>query len=132
MDALKVRLDKWLWAARFFKTRSLAAVAVSGGKIHSNGQRVKPARIVQVGDTLRIKRGLLEMTVIVKGVSEYRRPAIESAELYLETDESLATRERQREERHLLRSLDDNAKPVGRPTKRDRRLIHDFTRNDSD
>jgi len=131
-DEVKLRLDKWLWAARFFKTRSMASVAVSGGKVHCNGQRVKPARIVQIGDALRIKRGILEMTVIVKGVSGQRRSAKEAAELYLETEESLSTRERQREERRLLRSIHDNAHPVGRPTKRDRRLIHDFTRNDSD
>ena len=132
LNETKVRLDKWLWAARFFKTRSLASVAVSGGKVHSNGQRVKPARIVQVGDILRIKRGVLEMTVIVNGVNAHRRSATEAAELYLETEESLVTRERQREERRLLRSIHDNVRPVGRPTKRDRRLIHDFTRNESD
>lgn len=131
MEEAKVRLDKWLWAARFFKTRSLASVAVSGGKVHSNGQRVKPARVVQMGDVLRIKRGVLEMTVVVQGVSGQRRSAKEAAELYLETEESLLSRERQREERRLLRSIHDNAHPVGRPTKRDRRLIHDFTRNDS-
>ena len=132
MGEVTVRLDKWLWAARFFKTRSMASVAVSGGKVHSNGQRVKPARIVQMGDVLRIKRGVLEMTVIVQGVNDHRRSAKEAAELYLETEESLSMRERQREERRLLRSIHDNAHPVGRPTKRDRRLIHDFTRNDSE
>ncbi len=132
MDEIKIRLDKWLWAARFFKTRSMASVAVSGGKVHSNGQRVKAARIVQVGDVLRIKRGLLEMTVIVKGVNNHRRPALEASELYQETEESISIRTRQREERKLLSSIHDNARPVGRPTKRDRRLIHDFTRTESE
>lgn len=130
IEGEKIRLDKWLWAARFFKTRSMAAIAVSGGKVHCNGQRVKPARIVQEGDLLRIQRGILEMTVMVKGVSGNRRPAKEAAELYLETEESLSARERQREERRLLRSIHGNAQPAGRPTKRDRRLIHIFTRND--
>lgn len=131
-ESSKVRLDKWLWAARFFKTRSMAAEAVGGGKVHSNGQRVKPARVVQVGDELRIKRGILEMTVIVQGVSEQRRPAKEAASLYLETEESLCARQRQREERQLLKSIDGNPRPLGRPTKRDRRLIHNFIRKDSD
>ena len=132
MEDHKVRLDKWLWAARFFKTRSLAAEAVGGGKVHSNGQRVKPARIVLVGDVLRIKRGAMEMTVVVQAVSEHRRPAKEAAELYLETEESIKARERQREEGQLMRSIYDNARPAGRPTKRDRRLIHTFTNKDSD
>lgn len=132
MEELKVRIDKWLWAARFFKTRSLATEAVSGGKIHYNGQRIKPARIVQVGDTVRIKRGILEMTVIVKGINGQRRPAKEAAELFTETTESINLRERLREDRHLLRCLDANAHPLGRPTKRNRRLIHDFTRNDTE
>lgn len=131
MDGLKIRLDKWLWAARFYKTRSLASEAMSGGKVHSNGQRAKPARIVLVGDELRIRRGILEMTVIVRGVNGLRRPATEAAALYEETAESIKARERQREERHLGRSIHDNARPLGRPTKRDRRLIHSFTEGDS-
>jgi len=132
MEAQKVRLDKWLWAARFFKTRSMAAEAVGGGKVHSNGQRVKPARIVQLGDELRIKRGIIEMTVVVQAVSEHRRPAKEAAALYMETAESITAREQQSEERKLLRSVHDNARPVGRPTKRDRRLIRTFTNKDAE
>lgn len=132
MEEHKVRLDKWLWAARFFKTRSMAAEAVGGGKVHSNGQRVKPARTVQVGDELRIKRGIMEMTVVVLAVSDLRRPAKEAAMLYLETEASIKSREQQREERQLLRSVHDNARPIGRPTKRDRRLIRTFTNKDSD
>ncbi len=130
MEDHKVRLDKWLWAARFFKTRTMAAEAVGGGKVHSNGQRVKPARIVQLGDELRIKRGIIEMTVVVKAVSNRRQPAKEAAGLYLETDESIKAREQQRQERQLLRSVHDNVRPAGRPTKRDRRLIHNFTNKD--
>ena len=130
MDAPKVRLDKWLWAARFFKTRSMATQAVDGGKVHCNGQRVKPAREVQVGDLLRIQRGGVEMTVVVKGLSDQRRPAPEAAELYLETEASLTDRQRQREESQLLRSVHDNVRPAGRPTKRDRRLIRTFIRKD--
>lgn len=130
MDQLKVRLDKWLWAARFFKTRSLASEAVSGGKVHCNGQRVKPARAVQVGDLLRIQRGIVEMTVTVLGINDQRRPASEATLLYQETEASLTARERQREEGQLLRSSHDNVRPAGRPTKRDRRLIRTFVRKD--
>ena len=78
MEEVKVRLDKWLWAARFFKTRTMAGQAVSGGKVHCNGQRVKPSRVVQLGDELRIQRGIVEMTVAVKGLSDQRRPAQEA------------------------------------------------------
>ncbi len=131
-EPLAVRLDKWLWAARFFKTRSMASQAVTGGKVHCNGQRVKPSRVVQMGDELRIQRGVVEMTVVVQGLNDQRRPATEAAALYLETETSIAARERQRQEGQLLRSIHDNARPAGRPTKRDRRLIHAFVRKDSD
>ncbi len=131
-EPLAVRLDKWLWAARFFKTRSMASQAVTGGKVHCNGQRVKPSRVVQVADELRIQRGVVEMTVVVQGLNDQRRPAPEAAALYLETEASVAARERQRQEGQLLRSIHDNARPAGRPTKRDRRLIHAFVRKDSD
>jgi ribosome-associated heat shock protein Hsp15 len=132
MEEFKVRLDKWLWAARFFKTRSMAGQAVSGGKVHCNGQRVKPSRIVQLGDELRIQRGIVEMTVVVQGINDQRRPAQEATALYLENETSVAARESQRQERQLLRSIHDNARPAGRPTKRDRRLIRTFVRKDSD
>ena len=132
MDEHAVRLDKWLWAARFFKTRSLATEAVNGGKVHCNGQRVKPSRVVQVGDELRIQRGVVEMTVIVQGINSLRRPATEAIALYRETEDSVTAREQQRQERQLLRSVHDNARPAGRPSKRDRRLIRNFVRKDSD
>ncbi len=132
MDAPQVRIDKWLWAARFFKTRSLATEAVAGGKVHMNGQRVKPAHPVRLGDELRIQRGGLTMTVLVAALSDQRRPAREAAALYQETEASQEARERGREERQLLRSIHDNARPVGRPSKRDRRLIRTFVRKDSE
>jgi ribosome-associated heat shock protein Hsp15 len=117
----RVRIDKWLWAARFFKTRGAATEAVVGGHVHVNGERVKPARDVKVGDRLEIRRGQQRFTVVVTGLAERRGPAAAAAELYDETPESVAERERRREERRL-------AKPVGadltaRPTKRDRRRL---------
>ncbi len=128
----QVRIDKWLWAARFFKTRSLATQAVAGGKVHLNGQRVKPAHPVRLGDELCIQRGGLAMMVRVLVLSEQRRPAPEAAVLYQETPASQEARERGREERQLWRSIHDNARPAGRPSKRDRRLIRTFVRKDSE
>ena len=86
------RLDKWLWAARFFKTRSLASDAVSGGKVHLNGQRVKPAKILSVGDTLSIQRGTDSYEVLIMGLSLQRQSAKVAAELYQESDESIKVR----------------------------------------
>jgi ribosome-associated heat shock protein Hsp15 len=88
-----VRLDKWLWAARFFKTRSMATQAVAGGKVHLNGARIKPARTVQPGDELRIRRGEQEFFVIVLAVLDKRRPAKEAQLLYEETEESILQRQ---------------------------------------
>ena len=89
MTEEKVRIDKWLWAARFFKTRSMAAQAVSGGKVHLNGARIKPARIVQKGDELRIRRGEVEFVVIVQDIADRRGPAREAQLLYEETEASI-------------------------------------------
>lgn len=125
----KVRIDKWLWAARFFKTRSMAAQAVSGGKVHVNGARIKPARTVQPGDELRIKRGELEFVVIVLGVSDKRRPAREAQLLYEETEASVQQREEMREQKRL-EAVNRMYGPVKRPDKRDRRQIRKFTRKD--
>ena len=127
----RVRIDQWLWAARFFKTRSLANQAVGGGKVHVNGQRVKPAREVRIGDTLRILRGTEEFVVIVLGVNTLRRPASEAQALYLETPESLASRETKREERRYA-VLAQLLGPPKRPGKRDRRRIREFTRMDGE
>lgn len=122
----KIRIDKWLWAARFYKTRSMASQAVAGGRVHVNGARVKPARIVQCGEKLKIRRGEEEFIVTVLGVSDKRRPAKEARLLYEETKESITAREHAREERRLLAT--DYLQPTRRPTKRERRQIVDFTR----
>ena len=124
----KVRVDKWLWAARFFKTRSLASRAVTGGHVHVNGARVKAARPVQSGDRLLIRRGEMEFTVIVQGLSEKRGPAPVARKLYAETAESIAAREAARDERRLIRAA--AARPDRRPDKRQRRKIRKFLRKD--
>lgn len=130
-DREEVRIDKWLWAARFFKTRSLATQAVSGGKVHLNGKRSKPARSVKIGDKLRIQLGLEEFVVIIEGLNEKRRPAKEAVLLYTETAESILARQENSENRRLMRAADGSmAAPLKRPGKRDRRLIISFTRKD--
>lgn len=121
-----VRIDKWLWAARFFKTRGLASEAIKGGKIAINGQRVKPSRDVKLGDELRIRQGYDEKTVIVRGLSERRGPATEAQQLYEETTASQAERE-QRKQLHQMAAA-QRPRGQGRPTKRERRQINDFTR----
>jgi ribosome-associated heat shock protein Hsp15 len=122
----QVRVDKWLWAARFFKTRSLATDAVAGGKVHVNDARVKPARELHVGDTVEITIGRLRRTVIVRGVSEKRGPAPVAQALYEETPESVAERERHIAERKLARPL--GADLGARPTKLDRRRLEALRR----
>jgi ribosome-associated heat shock protein Hsp15 len=112
-----MRVDRWLWTARLFKTRGLAAGAVTGGRVHVNGVAVKPSREVGPGDRLEISIGSVRRTVIVRGTAERRVSAAVAADLYDETEESVAEGERQAELRRL-------AGPVnlgGRPTKRDRR-----------
>jgi ribosome-associated heat shock protein Hsp15 len=116
-----VRIDKWLWAARFFKTRSAATEAVTGGHVHANGERVKPARDVKIGDRLEIRRGQQRFTVVVTGLAERRGSASAAAELYEETPESIADREKRRDERRLSKPL--GADLSERPTKRDRRRL---------
>ncbi|MBA3002845.1 MAG: RNA-binding protein [Desulfurivibrio sp.] len=124
----RVRLDKWLWAARFFKTRSLASQAVSGGKVQVDGLRVKPSRVVVVGDSLRIQKNQEEFVIVVQGISGQRRGAPEAQLLYEETFDSIAARAEARETRRLLRVV--GAAPPGRPGKRDRRLIRRFTKKE--
>jgi len=116
-----VRIDKWLWAARFFKTRGAATEAVTGGHVHVNGERVKPARDVKVGDRLEIRRGQQRFTVVVTGLAERRGSASAAAELYEETPESIAEREKRRDERRLSKPLGSDLSE--RPTKRDRRRL---------
>jgi ribosome-associated heat shock protein Hsp15 len=125
----KVRIDKWLWAARFFKTRSMAAQAVTGGKVHVNGTRIKPAKMVQPGDELRIRRGDLEFIVVVKGLAEKRRAAKEAQLLYEETEFSVQQRQETREQKRL-EAANKMYGPMKRPDKRARRQIRSFTRKD--
>jgi ribosome-associated heat shock protein Hsp15 len=118
----KTRLDKWLWAARFFKTRSLAAEAVAGGKVQVNGDRVKRAKTLQVGDELRIRLGPYEHRIVVRELSSHRGPASQAAALYEETAESRAARETLALQ---LKTLHSAFVPErGRPTKKDRREIN--------
>jgi ribosome-associated heat shock protein Hsp15 len=122
----RVRVDRWLWAARFFKTRGAATEAVAGGHVHVNGERVKPAREVALDDRLEIRRGQQRFTVTVTGLAERRGPASAAAQLYKEDPESIAERERRREERRLARPL--GADLSARPTKRDRRRLEALRR----
>ncbi len=121
-----LRIDKWLWAARFFKTRSMAAKAVSGGHVHLNGKRVKAARLVQVGDILVIRKGQTEFTITIQGLNKYRRPASEAQLLYLESDASIEKRQLSRKDRSMFYA--GQTMPAKKPGKRDRRKIKEFTR----
>ena len=119
------RVDKWLWAARFFKTRSLASDAVSGGKVKVNGTAIKPARDIKVGDRLDIVNSETRWEVIVQALSDKRGPAPEARLLYAETPESIAAREAARDSRQFVQ--DPAADIHGRPTKRDRRQLGRFS-----
>lgn len=122
-DIQKLRIDKWLWAARFFKTRSLAVDAIEAGRVLVNGMRVKVAKAVGSGDRLEIRIGRYQFDVEVLGISDKRGPAKEAQKLYHECEES-------RERRALLAEQLKAEQPAfrGRPTKRDRRLIEEFRR----
>ena len=114
-----MRVDKWLWTARLFKTRALAAEAVKGGRVHLNGVAIKPGREIRPGDELELTVGDVRRTVIVRGEAARRVSAAEAAGLYTETEDSIAARERRAEARRL-------GGPIGlgpRPTKRDRRRL---------
>ena len=121
-----LRLDKWLWTARFFKTRSVSAAAIEGGKIRLNGLHPKPSRDVKPGDELEIVMGDTRWVVVVRGINALRRPAPEARLLYEETAESLARRTREAEMRKLAPAPGSDLK--GRPTKRAGRLIRGFGR----
>ena len=122
-DDDKARLDKWLWAARFFKTRALAKAAIEGGKVHCRGERCKPAKEPKVGDELTIRCGFDERTVIVRALSTVRRGAPQAQLLYEETADSIERRERAAA---LRQAGALGVQTDGRPTKKQRRQIHQF------
>ena len=124
-EIARLRIDKWLWAARFFKTRSLASQAVEGGRVKLNGDRVKPAKEIRHGDGVSIHIGDLEWDVEVCGISDRRGPASQARLLYTESEASLVRRQERVAQRKQHMDPADTIK--GRPTKRDRRLIHRFT-----
>ena len=126
VESTRIRIDKWLWAARFFKTRGLATGAVVGGRVHLNGERVKPSREVRVGDTVEVRVGQVQWTVVVTGVSEKRGPASAAAALYDETAESRVQRAQRAFERRLSRS--PGADLGARPTKQARRRLDSWRR----
>jgi ribosome-associated heat shock protein Hsp15 len=123
-----MRVDKWLWAARFFKTRSLAQAAIAGSRVKVNDERVKPAHDLKVGDSVVVRAGEYEWQLVVKGLSEKRGPAVQARLLYEETAESRAERERRMDIRRY--SPEPAATIKGRPTKKDRRDLDDWTSND--
>lgn len=125
-----VRLDKWLWAARFFKTRALAKAAIENGKVYYDGVKPKPSRNLEAGTELLIKQGFDQKTVIVSGLSDQRRGAKDAALLYCETEQSIL----QREQRTFDRKQVNAGLPIsdGRPTKKQRRQIHKFKKTTSD
>jgi ribosome-associated heat shock protein Hsp15 len=130
-EAGRVRVDKWLWAARFFKTRSLASEAVDGGKVHVNGDRVKAARALRLGDRLEIRRGTEQLEVVVLVLSEQRGPATAAQALYEETEASVTRREAQAEQHRIAALANPTPRSTGRPDKRSRRNITRLRRGDS-
>ena len=116
-----MRVDKWLWAARFFKTRGAATSAVAGGRAHVNGERVKPSKVVRAGDTVEVTIGTARWTVVVTAVAERRGPASAAATMYSETPESMALREQRAVERRLAGAF--GADLGERPTKQARRRL---------
>ena len=123
MTDVGVRVDKWLWAARFFKTRAKCKEAIAGGKVHIDGVRTKPAKLLAVGDVLEIRQGYDSKTIIVQALSDQRRGAPEAALLYEESAESVEAREVSQAQRTAAGAL---VRSEGRPTKRNRRQLHRF------
>jgi ribosome-associated heat shock protein Hsp15 len=121
MSVDQVRIDKWLWAARFFKTRTLASAAVENGRVRIDGERVKPARNVRCGELLQIDNGATEWEVTVKALADKRGSAAIAQTLYEETEESVRKRQQRAEQRKLFQEPSVDIK--GRPTKRDRRML---------
>lgn len=124
----KIRLDKWLWAARFFKTRSLAKAAIDGGKVRISGQRTKASKEIVVGESLQLRQGWDEKTVVVTALSDQRRGAAEASLLYQETAESIDKRAQRATER---KAANATLGPQQRPTKKQRRQIHRFIEDNS-
>ncbi len=126
----KVRLDKWLWAARFYKTRAIAKKSIEGGKVHFAGVRCKVSKMVELGDELIIRQGLEEKTVIIQSISDTRRGAPEAALLYEETAQSIKLRMDESERRRKFR----HANPIfdHKPNKKERRQIHHFNETNSE
>ena len=118
-----LRIDKWLWCARFYKSRSQATAAVAGGLVHVNGERVKASRAVHVDDRIEITRDELRFEVVIRGLPVRRGPAPEARTYYVETEASVAAREQQRERSRLAPPA-----PVGRPDKHARRMLRDLRR----
>lgn len=127
----KIRLDKWLWAARFYKTRSLAKEMIDGGKVHYEGQRVKPSKEVAIGATIRLRQGLDERTVVVTGLADKRGNATQAATLYRETDDSIAAREQAAANRKVL-GPSFGPGHQQRPNKKQRRNIIQFRQQQND
>ena len=125
----KLRLDKWLWAARFFKTRSLAKAAIEGGKVHLGGSRVKVSKEISVGDSLQIRQGWDEKIVVVTALSGQRRSASLAQQLYRETEASIERRDAEAAARKAAGGMID--RPARRPTKKQRRQIHKFKESSS-
>jgi ribosome-associated heat shock protein Hsp15 len=118
----RVRIDRWLWAARFYKTRSLATAAVNGGKVEVNGERAKPARLIRLGDAVSVRQPPFEWQLLVRGLAARRGPASVAQGLYEETPESRAARQRLQEQLRVAQPL-FVYEEKGRPTKKDRRMI---------
>lgn len=123
-DDKDVRIDKWLWAARFYKTRSIARDMVQGGKVHYNEQRTKASKIVEVGATIKLQQGYEEKTIVIERISAQRKGAPEAQTLYRETDESIAKREKNASDRKLNAFFSPS--PEKRPDKKQRRKIIQF------
>ncbi len=124
-DEAKVRLDKWLWAARFFKTRALASQAVSGGKVHLGGHRIKPSRTVKINDCFEVQRGYERFEIVVTDISDRRGSAVQAQALFRETEASVVKRAGEAEKRKLAALA--RPRSEGRPDKKQRRQIHRFT-----
>ncbi|WP_392552034.1 ribosome-associated heat shock protein Hsp15 [Orbus wheelerorum] len=122
--AQSIRLDKWLWAARFYKTRSLAREMIEGGKVHYNGQRTKPSKIIEIGAELKLRQGSDEKTITVLALSEHRKTASDAQMLYVETEESIVKRENISQARRLGALTMPH--PDRRPDKKERRDLIKF------